>query len=134
MAKLGLVAIGALIVCVIIESAANYWLWNIASEKEFNLYASINQVKQRYGEDFFSKRLDESDGFSLQLSAHTYLGHIPTPNYTNGNNKHNALGFRGENITIEKPKDIYRIVAIGGSTTYSIDVADYRDSYPALLE
>lgn len=133
-AKLALTIVGVSIVFITIEAVANYWLWNIASLDDFNLYASINQVKERYGDDFFSKRLDKRDGFSLQLSAHPYLGHIPSRNYVSGNNKHNELGFRGESITVEKPDGVYRIVAVGGSTTYSIDVEDFRDSYPVLLE
>jgi len=33
-----------------------------------------------------------------------------------------------------KPAGQFRIVCLGGSTTYTSDVKDYRDSYPYLLE
>ena len=52
-AKLALTIVGVSIVFITIEAVANYWLWNIASLDDFNLYASINQVKERYGDDFF---------------------------------------------------------------------------------
>jgi lysophospholipase L1-like esterase len=45
----------------------------------------------------------------------------------------NALGFRGREIELPKPAGRYRIVCLGGSTTYSEAVGD-ADAYPALLE
>ena len=44
-----------------------------------------------------------------------YLNYIPSPDYPD----HNRLGYRGPEITIPKPEGVFRIVAIGGSTTYS---------------
>ena len=35
---------------------------------------------------------------------------------------HNSLGYRGEEITAAKPEGVFRIVALGGSTTYGADL------------
>ncbi len=83
-------------------------------------YASINQLY--------------SNSLSVQYSPHRYLGYYPTPNWIKGSNVHNSAGFRGEEIAKPKPKDSYRIVCIGGSTTYTTSVEDYKDSYPFLLQ
>jgi len=45
----------------------------------------------------------------------------------------NSLGFRGREVVMPKPAGIYRIVCLGGSTTYSDAVGD-ADAYPLLLE
>jgi lysophospholipase L1-like esterase len=45
----------------------------------------------------------------------------------------NILGFRGREIEQPKPAGRYRIVCLGGSTTYSDTVGD-ADAYPVLLE
>ena len=37
-----------------IEAAANHYLWNLATKDKFNELASINQLKERYGDDFIS--------------------------------------------------------------------------------
>jgi len=46
----------------------------------------------------------------------------------------NSLGYRGPEITIPKPDGVFRIVAMGGSTTYGDQIMDSRDTYPAQLE
>lgn len=83
-------------------------------------YASVNQLY--------------SGSLSFQYSPHRYLGYYPTPNWKKGNNAHNSTGFRGDEISRLKPENSYRIVCIGGSTTYTTEVEDYKDSYPFLLQ
>jgi lysophospholipase L1-like esterase len=91
-------------------------------------FASANQLSW-YGtfEQIRKTRL-------LMYAPHHYLGYIPKPGYTAGNNRHNSLGFRGDEVAIPKPGGVFRIVAIGGSTTYTTFVNDYRQSYPYLLQ
>ena len=129
-AKLSIVIVSLILALAAVEAGARHYLWNVVSEDEFKLLASINQIKARYGDDFFTISQSES-GF--RYSPHHYLGYIPTPNLVSGENRNNALGFRGEDISADKPEGVYRIVAVGGSTTYSVDVEDYRDSYPHQL-
>ena len=131
LSRLFLILCSSFCCLIAIELFARFYLWNIASDSDFRTFASITQIKDRYGDDFLVQDVDKRN---LSWSPHHFLGHVPTPNYRHGANKHNAMGFRGEEFEVDKPANAFRIVAIGGSTTYSIDVQDYRHSYPYLLE
>ena len=124
--------LASLLICIIaIELFARFYLWNVASEEDFRFLASIAQVKDRYGDDFFVQNEETSH---RSWSPHYFLGFYPTPNHQVGANRHNSLGFRGREIAIAKPDNTYRIVTLGGSTTYSSGVDDFELSYPGLLE
>ena len=45
----------------------------------------------------------------------------------------NSHGFRGQEITLEKPENTYRIIALGGSTVFGTGVKD-NESFPAVLQ
>ncbi len=109
------VALGSLV----LEFSLRFWLKHYASEDIFATYATYNMIGNK----------------NLRYSRHPYLGYYPTPNYKNSDgDMHNSLGFRGEEIQVPKPKEIYRIVAIGGSTTYGDKLPTYKDAYPYQLE
>ncbi|NIR50561.1 SGNH/GDSL hydrolase family protein [candidate division KSB1 bacterium] len=112
-------------VCILLEISARAYLNNLANEKTFMRYASLRQLK---------KKSQTTELVSYKKAYHRYLGNYLTPNYRKGKNKHNSLGYRGDEITIPKPQEQYRIVCIGGSTTYTSGVEDYRHAYPELLE
>lgn len=105
---------------ILIEIFSRLFLFYLATPEEFLLYASYAQLERRY--------------HLARFVSHQYLGYVTTPNYMWGNNRHNALGFRGDEIALPKPTTTYRIVCMGGSTTYSDGVQDYTKSYPVLLE
>ncbi|MBI2373524.1 MAG: SGNH/GDSL hydrolase family protein [Deltaproteobacteria bacterium] len=46
----------------------------------------------------------------------------------------NELGYRGEPLALEKPPGVFRIVCIGGSTTFGINQAADELTYPSQLE
>lgn len=58
-----------------------------------------------------------------------YISYVPDPAYEG----HNDLGYRGPEISIPKPEGTFRIVSMGGSTTYSTGTTA-EESYPAFLQ
>ncbi len=113
-----------------LEVAARVYLDSFASDAFFLRYASFQQLSQRYDSPSNSNKLSSQKRYS----PHRYLGYYPTPNYLHGKNRHNSRGFRGEEIEMPKPKGEFRIVCMGGSTTYTGHIEDYKLSYPTLLE
>jgi lysophospholipase L1-like esterase len=110
----------------VLEVGARVYLEHFAPEARFVNYASYRQLAKRYGGDGATSR--------QLLSPHRYLGYYPTPGYTKGKNRHNSLGYRGDEIALPKPAGELRIVCVGGSTTYDSDIEDYRLAYPSRLE
>ena len=117
-----LLAIGALALAgAVLELGTRFYLRYLAPPDRFLKYASIGQL---------GSRADAQP----TLSPHRYLGYAPTPAYSRGRNRHNALGFRGAEVAVPKPPTAYRIVCLGGSTTYGDGIEDWRFTYPALLQ
>ncbi len=114
----------ALLACVLVvvgmEIAAGVWLRFVASRQDFVQFASVRQLRAR--------------GFTPRFVAHRYLGHYPNPGFETEQNRHNSLGYRGDEIEVPKPDTEFRIVCLGGSTTYTSSVGNYRHSYPDRLQ
>ncbi|HQQ62179.1 MAG TPA: SGNH/GDSL hydrolase family protein [Pseudomonadales bacterium] len=106
----------------LLEGFSRVWLYYICDDEHFLKYAALNQLSHR---DSLA---------NYRFSFHRYLGYTTTPQYVQGENRHNTLGFRGDDFPLQKPAGEYRIVCIGGSTTYTSEVKNYHDSYPAVLE
>lgn len=117
----GMIAfLSVVLLIVLLEFGAKIYIEYFANGAKFKKYASFEQLADHQ--------------VDLQRDLHRYLSYIPNPNYVNPPNRHNDLGLRGEEIQVKKPDGIFRIVCIGGSTTYSSGVKDYKKSYPYLLE
>ena len=67
---------------------------------------------------------------------HPYTSYALTEGFVSrdGRNRHNALGYRGAEVAREKPAGTYRILVLGGSTTYETSVEDWRQGSTAELE
>ncbi len=107
---------------VVLEIGMRVWICNFAGERHVLKYASIKQLEKKY------------TNIKPRWSVHRYLGHYPTPGFKKGENKHNSLGYRGDEIVLPKPEGQFRIVCLGGSTTYTTGLKNYQMSYPNLLE
>lgn len=110
---------------MLLEVAARVFLFHFAGKERFFRYASIDQILHRY---------PSANHPLFTHSPHRYLGHYPSPNYKDGKNRHNVLGYRGEEIVLPKPQGEFRIACLGSSSTYTGWVDDYRITYPAILE
>ncbi|MCZ6675152.1 MAG: GDSL-type esterase/lipase family protein [Verrucomicrobia bacterium] len=58
---------------------------------------------------------------------HPDIGYVLSPGYDD----HNSLGWRGAEFELEKPAGTWRVVCLGGSTTYGTTAST---AYPAFLE
>lgn len=58
---------------------------------------------------------------------------VPFINYLPELGQINRLGYRGEMVAIPKPAGVFRVVALGGSTTYGTGTSA-EESYPAHLQ
>ena len=73
------------------------------------------------------------------IQAHPYLAYSNRPGYETGETakhqiSHNSLGFRGPEIEISKPEGTYRVVCLGGSSTYGHGPSSNKTTWPARLQ
>ncbi len=112
--KLGLLC-ASLLLC---EGAARLYVAYLATpeaRRKFSVYEDLPQLERR-------------------VTPHPYLCYVNTPGYRRGERSHNQLGWRGAEIPIEKAASEFRLVTLGGSTTYTEGVGDDAQTYPALLQ
>lgn len=74
-----------------------------------------------------------------RIVPHPYLAYAPKPNFetlpaAKRKITHNSLGFRGPEITLEKPPGVLRVVCLGGSSTYGHGPSSNETTWPARLE
>lgn len=94
--------------------------------------SSLIALRINYGHWLYSERVNPN---AWIFEEHPYVVALPIGNKSysvNGTEiHHNSLGFRGAEFQNKGTKK--RVVAIGGSTTYCVDVSD-SDTWPAQLE
>lgn len=116
------ILVGIALAAVLLEVGARVVLAYVASPATFERYASLEQLRERYGAH-------------ARVTPHRHLGYAPTPGYVRGENRHNRLGFRGDEIEVQKPPGVVRVVLAGGSTTYCDGVMhDHRLSHAWMLQ
>lgn len=89
---------------------------------------------------------DELDPYTaglanLRIEPHPYLAYANKPGYVHEPDEenprrfeHNSLGFRGPETTWEKPAGRFRILCLGGSSTYGHGPSSNVATWPARLE
>jgi lysophospholipase L1-like esterase len=117
-AELTLLVTSATLTFVSLESGARLWLNYLATPEQYDRYVLFTSIQP---EDF-------------AFTPHQYLGYYPTPNYTKALTAHNSLGYRGGEIALGKPDGVYRIVTLGGSSTYDVRIEDNANTAAAQLE
>jgi hypothetical protein len=73
------------------------------------------------------------------IEPHVYLAYANRPGYTSRaaakhQVSHNSLGLRGPEVDIRKPAGTYRIVCLGGSSTYGHGPSSDAHTWPARLQ
>jgi len=89
-------------------------------------FGSFGTERERVMYLYSAQEIEQQSGYFLPMPNVTY---VASPNYPG----HNPLGYRGPEVEIPKPAGVFRIVALGGSTTYGISTP-WQDAYPAQLE
>lgn len=107
-----------LLVCVtglLLELGTRWYFSNFGTEREKVMYLySAAEINSRS---------------SAQLIPMPYVSYVASPSYEG----HNRLGYRGPEVAIPKPPGVFRIVALGGSTTYST-ATTAEEAYPHQLQ
>lgn len=116
--ELGLVLFSILLTFFLLEIAARVWLNKLATPDQYDRYVLFTD-------------LDPSE---YAFAPHPYLSYYPNPNYRRGKTSHNSLGYRNDEFPLEKPAGVFRIVALGGSSTYDVSIEDNRKIFTAQLE
>ena len=101
----------------------------------------LGEVGARIGNSLAGKAGGKgSEGTSPSLYApHPFIGYVLQPGAISDPKRKrtyqvNSLGFRGEEVLREKPEGTYRIVCIGGSTTWGWDSYSDDKTWPAILQ
>lgn len=96
---------------------------------EILLRAYLSAAGSRDQKIMYLYSLAEVRALQSNVMPMPYIGYVPDPAYEG----HNELGYRGPEIAIPKPQGTFRIVSVGGSTTYSTGTTA-EESYPAFLQ
>ncbi|MEO0561995.1 MAG: hypothetical protein AAF125_07775, partial [Chloroflexota bacterium] len=123
--KVSIVLASLLILFVVLEVGSRWYLWQVASDEYFAFNASLRQLHDR------AEPEEESVPWFFELDR--YVGYRNAPNPVPNRFDQNNLGFRGDDMTIEKPDGVYRIAIVGSSLVYDPQ-HDVTESYPYLLE
>ena len=108
-----------------VKNTAGWWATDVISENEF-----LSAIEFLANEGIISVKDSMSSKQKIQKLFDESIYKIPeTQSYA----AINSYGFRGSEITKEKPENVFRIFAVGGSTTFSVGVED-EFAWPFLLE
>ena len=122
----GFLCITAIALSVMAEVAARVIVCHFVDDAVFAALASVDQFN-KYGAASRSTRIPSP-----------YLGWVMRPNVGDSSRGEgmstNSRGFRGGEFEVPKPENEFRIVCIGGSTTFDSEIEDNAKTYPARLQ
>ena len=107
-----------LLTLILLEIGSRLWLNYLATPDQYERYVLFTSINPK----------------EFAWTPHQYLVYYPTPNYRKGQTFHNSLGYRNDDFSLEKPRGVYRIVALGGSSTYDVSIEDNKKIFTAQLE
>lgn len=116
--ELALGLFSVLLTFFLLEVGARMWLNYLTTPDQYDRYVLFTSL----------------DASEYAWTPHPYLVYYPTPNYQKGLTSHNSLGYRNDEFSLEKPDGVYRIVALGGSSTYDVSIKDNDLTFTAQLE
>jgi lysophospholipase L1-like esterase len=116
--EIALVLFSTFLTFFLLEIVARVWLNYLATPEQYDRYVLFTS-------------LDPSE---YAFTPHPYLSYYPNPGYKKGQTYHNSLGYRNDEFPLEKPDGVYRIVALGGSSTYDVSIEDNHQIFTAQLE
>ena len=99
----------------------------VVLEVVFRIYIASNGSREEQIMYLWSR--EEINAQDPLVKPIPYLNYVANPIHP----EHNRMGYRGNAITLPKPEGVFRIVTLGGSTTYSTGTSP-EESYPALLQ
>ncbi len=86
--------IAFLFVFIISGVCTGFYINNLAGEQGFKKYAALKQSHNKKNK--------------IKYTPHPYLRYYPTPNYTSGQNKHNSMRYRGNELkNVANEKNVY---------------------------
>jgi lysophospholipase L1-like esterase len=116
--EIALVLFSTFLTFFLLEAMARVWLNYLATPEQHDRFVLFTDL----------------DASEYAFAPHPYLAYYPNPNYINGQTSHNSLGYRSDEFPLEKPDGVYRIVALGGSSTYDVSIESNDDIFTAQLE
>ena len=116
--EVGLLLFSTILTFALLEVGARLWLNYLATPAQYDRFVLFTS-------------LDPSE---YAFTPHPYLSYYPNPGYKRGLTSHNSLGYRNDEFPLEKPDGVYRIVALGGSSTYDVSIEDNHQIFTAQLE
>ena len=114
--------IGLIIIFLVIETIANFW-WIAQIECEFE-----------QNEIFIGLSEDRQREMCVELYEIRTLGDELIPNQKTESITINSLGFRGNELPIEKSESEFRIFMIGGSTMFGYGATSDETTIPGFMD
>ena len=116
--EVSLLLVSIFLTFLLLEIGARVWLKYLTTPDQYDRYVLFTSLNAK----------------DYAWTPHPYLAYYPTPNYRKGLTSHNSLGYRGDEFPLEKPDGVFRIVALGGSSTYDVSIEDNDQTFTAQLE